>query len=915
MCICAACICQTGAAAEDKSAADYPSDFKKAVAVFKNIGVLESDFDMQKAAESKITRAEFSVYLANVIKYGGDVTNVYFFDVDNTNHAFGEIGFLLENGVISPAADGLFEPDAPLMAEHAAKMCLKLNGYDVAAEVNGGYPSGYLSVANRLKMMSDISDMSSLTKAEALTIIYRAMTVGIYSPTEISATASKYTEDENTLLSTYWNLYEGEGRLNAFGGESIQNEEFEESEVLIDDEKYLNTNNAELDGMLADSVEFVFSDKKNGSQKELIYAESDGTVKKTVIHSKDITSFDKLNYTIGYNENDRQKTQVLSRQIHFIYNGRPYGGTLDTIFDKYISGEIKGDIVIKISGDAEYVIADGYRTYVIGNISDKNTVLYNKFDSNDKIDLNDYKNVITKTANGAGGTIQSGVTKVLSVSESADKSIIRIVICSKAETGAVSEISDERIKINQKEYKLDKYARGAGYVSVKLSGTYSVYTDADDEVVYSESLQDVLVFGYVIDGRLDDSGFDDVINMKILTESGEIKTFKTADSVYVDGAKLSGTAIYNALCSTPDTISERDIKVRQLIRYSINSDERITKIDTANKSADEDEKTLHKKAMGINQNRFYYKSNRMGTNGAIDMSKTKIFIVPRVDKDGYLYEYIKNKGTYNLTQKEYLSDDSGNKVSEDDSMFKTNNSAYLEEEKYYSAELYQVDDDSLITDAIVCYYDKYNENGEVILIKEFSENLTDDGETATYINGYDRKGTVSFKVVNKNEIKDLKEGDLIRASYDAEKTELYDINRVYNRETGAFENRQAQNGPSGVYEYIYPWYYGYIRYDTDAKNAVDYGYPNSRQLSKGRVIKKDGTYISVDWDGDDIADETVNLAKINIFVCDEGARDGVEVRTGSTDDILDFKSSGADCSNVVIQTYYMTLRGVYVYNK
>ena len=41
-----------------------PDELKKAVAAFDYINVLEKDFNIEKAMTDKITRADFSVYLA-----------------------------------------------------------------------------------------------------------------------------------------------------------------------------------------------------------------------------------------------------------------------------------------------------------------------------------------------------------------------------------------------------------------------------------------------------------------------------------------------------------------------------------------------------------------------------------------------------------------------------------------------------------------------------------------------------------------------------------------------------------------------------------------------------------------------------------------------------------------------------------
>ena len=364
---------------------------------FKHIGVLTGDFDAQKAITDKISRVDFSVYLAKALNFDGAFKDIYFTDVDSTHPSVNEIGFLVENGIISMSDDNKFYPDEPLKGEHAIKMMFKANGYDVVADATGGYPLGYVLVAQRLKLISDIENMDALTVAEALVIMYRSMAIGLYSPVAISDGATQYTEDEITLLSVYWNLYEGEGQVQSFYGASITDSYTEEAEAIISGEKYLN-NDVDLSSLLASEIEYVYY--KDSDSKELIYAKALDEDNITVINSEDITDFDTLSYTVQYFNNNVQREKRLSRQMKFIYNGRLYNGALDTVFNKLISGESKGEIKIKLINNQEYVIVKAYSIYVIGNTTDNNTVLYNKFNAADKKDLTEYEQLSIKNANG-----------------------------------------------------------------------------------------------------------------------------------------------------------------------------------------------------------------------------------------------------------------------------------------------------------------------------------------------------------------------------------------------------------------------------------------------------------------------------------------------------------------------------------
>ena len=72
--------------------------------------------------------------------------------------------------------------------------------------------------------------------------------------------------------------------------------------------------------------------------------------------------------------------------------------------------------------------------------------------------------------------------------------------------------------------------------------------------------------------------------------------------------------------------------------------------------------------------------------------------------------------------------------------------------------------------------------------------------------------------------------------------------------------------------------------------------------------------MSLDWDGDNIADETVDLTGLKIYTCSENDRYGTEVGPGSAEDILDYKTAGSDCSKIIVQSIYLQLRAIWVYN-
>ena len=401
----------------------------------------------------------------------------------------------------------------------------------------------------------------------------------------------------------------------------------------------------------------------------------------------------------------------------------------------------------------------------------------------------------------------------------------------------------------------------------------------------------------------------------ILNENGEVKIYKAASSVSVDGGKYRGKGIYDALCKTADTLSKSNVPVRQLIRFMVNSDGEIHKIDTVRKGDSESDESLHHKQLSLNQTRFEYNYNGFGFDMTVDKNKTKLFLVPRVDNEGYVYQDWSGIGWYwSPTPNEYLLDDDGNKVKEDDYMFITNDYNYLVVGQFYDAEGFKVNDEDLITEAVICYYNVYKENGEVVMVSEIYEGVAEDGTAAKYLSGYTRHGAVNYAVEYESKLEGINKGDLVRLSHKYKTNEICSIQRVYNSETHRFENRAQMPTSTPATTYITPWWQNYIKYDNDLGVVTEAYYSESRQLTQGDVMQKQGSYINIDWDGDRIGDETINISGLPIITKSENDRYGVEVGTGSIEDILDYKTVGEKCSKVVIGSGYLQYRQVFVFN-
>ena len=87
------------------------------------------------------------------------------------------------------------------------------------------------------------------------------------------------------------------------------------------------------------------------------------------------------------------------------------------------------------------MIIKSYRNFVAGYADAITNRIFNKFDSSDCIDMNDYEQVLKRNTEKAAISLDfSTLPMLLSVAESKDKSVLEITVCREKLTGTVEKI-------------------------------------------------------------------------------------------------------------------------------------------------------------------------------------------------------------------------------------------------------------------------------------------------------------------------------------------------------------------------------------------------------------------------------------------------------------------------------------------
>ena len=121
-----------------------------------SLGVFPTDFT---DGQAYATRADFITAAVKLFGYAEVAKNCSqqrFDDVAPQNGAYCDINFAAQQGYISGTSERTFSPDMPVTDVQAVKVLLSMLGYDILARQKGGYPSGYILVANQTQLVRGV---------------------------------------------------------------------------------------------------------------------------------------------------------------------------------------------------------------------------------------------------------------------------------------------------------------------------------------------------------------------------------------------------------------------------------------------------------------------------------------------------------------------------------------------------------------------------------------------------------------------------------------------------------------------------------------------------------------------------------------------------------------------------------------
>ena len=509
-----------------------------------------------------------------------------FVDVDESSEWYKDISIAYERGIVSGYSGEYFVPDETVSITEAVKIVLSALSFDMLAKQNGGYPNGYLAVAEEIGLLKGVSSYSVLSRDDAYKIMYNALEANLMEITVDSMGNVNYSNDndENNILNKM-DLRTEEGILTAAGYFSV----YSVSSISSDDKIEINRvsydyKNEELPyELLGKYVRAYINDEENEvvavSEIEKNNEVTEFSFKEFIKAEKDL---------IKYEKNGREKNLKVSDKANVLLNGS-YNNSYEYALNEKIFEYF--DSVKAIDNDrdgkVDFIDVTKYEYHTVETVYPTDGIIML---GNDKgtIDTEDENNIVKLTKDEMDFTVSMLIANdTLRVKKSKlvlGYTYYDIVAARNSISGKIMGIDEDEFStnyiINGEKYELtreyiDYLENNTTEVKAGFGETATFMLSCDGKIVFSVVASGASRYGYLMDVRKSEEAGEDEYILKIYNTEKVAKRYNASKKVtlyseeneYYDGKKIESEALYNYLINKPYTLG--------LIMYELDANEEI----------------------------------------------------------------------------------------------------------------------------------------------------------------------------------------------------------------------------------------------------------------------------------------------------------------------------------------------------
>jgi hypothetical protein len=596
---------------------------------------------------------------ASALKVTNETVTERFSDVPEGYWAHDYIYAMAKLGLINGITENTFGPEENVNTVQIIKVFLDLMGYNPRAELNGGYPTGYLSIASELKLLSNIKISEAMTRGETAQFINNCLKIELLRSTAFGIDTKYETIKGETFMSEILGIdmlkgtVTDNGITSFFGASTLGKNDIKIGQYVLS----LTGKTEYCKDYIGRHINCYYKNDKSNDEFDVVYAMLSNKDSVEVIDSKNFVSYDKNK--ISYKQGDNVLNVNIADGAYVIYNGI----AIDTYTASIFSFD-NGDISLVKSVDSsavDIIIINSYRSWYVGKINEADYKIYNKiypgesFLDNDILILDPSelsKTISIYKPDGSKGTFKDiKIDNILDVISNGNYVKIYIsnslVVDLQIEEKALD--GDKLVlKGNGEEYIVNQDCADRA-PEIKVGATYTLYLNRLKNVVWiTEKSNSTIPVAYAIKIGTVGSSIKNDVRLKILDMSGNVITMEVAEKLTVsDFACVERTYKNYELVATFGTY-------KGIIRYTKNTEKKINYIEFPATSSNINKDKLHLILETNKANKAplgHYKSSSGVIGGKIFIDdKTKILSINNELSDDSAYSLISKKDWINDTE-------------------------------------------------------------------------------------------------------------------------------------------------------------------------------------------------------------------------------------------------------------------------
>ena len=188
--------------------------------ILAGYGIIDSDAPI----DEYVSRGEFAhiaVNLFGVREIANSTTpKTAYWDVPEDYSYARDISLLTQTGILNGVSENLYAPYDAVTYEQAIKVLVLATGYSDIANLSGGWPGGYVTVAGRNRMLGGVSLTNPFLRKDLYRLIYNTLDVQVVDELFTTAPEDTLIKTDDTLrdkisTSSGYRLYRHQGVITA----------------------------------------------------------------------------------------------------------------------------------------------------------------------------------------------------------------------------------------------------------------------------------------------------------------------------------------------------------------------------------------------------------------------------------------------------------------------------------------------------------------------------------------------------------------------------------------------------------------------------------------------------------------------------------------------------------------------------